>query len=92
MDSGEESRYSIEAAVLDGAAGAYSSVSNVQFFIDGTNAGQLATFPFRLTLSNPALGAHLLSARLNDNSGTTLDSAPVNINVTRELVSTTMMC
>ena len=58
------------------------TVSNVEFFIDGTKVGEAMSFPYRYIWSNPAVGNHVLTARLTDSSAATLDSAPVNIRVT----------
>lgn len=72
-------------------AGTGRSISQVQLFLNGTNYGQMAAGPFKWTLPSLPLGSHALTARLFDNVGESLDAVPINITVTRELVSTTLI-
>ncbi len=73
------------------SAGAGLSVSKVEFFADGSKIGESTVSPYRFTWFGAAFGPHVLMARLTDNLGGTLDSAPVTVIVTRELIATTFI-
>jgi hypothetical protein len=72
-------------------AGTGRSVAKVEFFSDGMKVGESTSGPYRTTLLGADFGTHVLTARLTDNNGGTLDSVPVSVSVTRELVTTTLI-
>ncbi len=69
---------------VDATATASSGIQNVQFEVDGANAGAPdASSPYTLSLNTTTLsnGSHTLSAAATDTAGVTGDSATVEINV-----------
>jgi hypothetical protein len=57
------------------------SVTRVDFMVDGNPIGTDATAPYSAGYTNPAAGAHTLTARATDNFGVTTTSSPVSITV-----------
>jgi hypothetical protein len=78
----------IEAQAL---APAGSSVTKVEFFVDAAKLGETLSPPHRWTWSSPSYGPHTILARATTSSGATLTSAPVNIAITREVVTATLI-
>jgi hypothetical protein len=72
-------------------AGAGRTISQVELFLNSTNFAQRSSPPYRWTLEGLPLGTHYLMARLTDNLGEAVDSAPVSISVTRELITATLI-
>jgi hypothetical protein len=86
--------YATTASVLieaGASAGAGLGVMKIEFYADGVKVGESAAAPFKMNWSGAAFGPHTLMARMFDSLGATQDSAPVTINVTRELVSSTFI-
>jgi Bacterial Ig domain/PKD domain/Carboxypeptidase regulatory-like domain len=86
--------YSSTASVLieaGASAGAGLGVNKVEFFANGMKIGESAAAPFKMNWSGAAFGPHILMARMFDSLGATQDSAPVTINVTRELFTATLI-
>ena len=71
--------------------GAGLGVTKIEFFADGTKLGESTAAPYRFHWFGGAFGPHTLTARLTDSAGGTLDTAPVVITLTRELVSTLLI-
>ncbi len=63
------------------AADADGVITEVKFFTNGVPAGQAATPPYSLTLSNLALGDYVLTALATDNDGATSGSPAVIFSV-----------
>jgi hypothetical protein len=59
------------------------TISKVQFYDGTTLVGEVASEPYSLIWSNGISGSHSLMARAFYDAGSTIDSSPVNINVTR---------
>jgi hypothetical protein len=74
-----------------GSAGPGLTITKVEFFADGMKIGESASAPYRMTWTGAPFGSHLLFARLSDNTGGTLESSRVTINVTREQIATTLI-
>jgi PKD domain/Bacterial Ig domain/Carboxypeptidase regulatory-like domain len=68
-----------------------STVTNVEFFIDGQKLGELAAAPWRVTWSNAPLGGHLITAHSHDALGFTSVSAPLEIAIGRSSVTSTLI-
>src|SRR6185436_9685838 len=58
------------------------TVSNVEFFANGTSLGQDATSPYSFIWNNVPAGIHVLSVRVTDTLGASSESKPVEIFVT----------
>ena len=58
------------------------SITKVQFYNGTSLLGEAATAPYSFTWRNVGVGGYSLSARLVYDSGSTLDSSPINIDVT----------
>ena len=63
------------------ASDADGSVTNVNFYVDGTKLGQATTTPFTIAWSSPSVGGHVVSAVATDNLGASTTSAQVNVSV-----------
>ena len=86
--------YSSTASVLieaGASAGAGLGVMKVEFYANGVKIGESAAAPFKMNWSGAAFGPHTLLARMFDSLGATQDSAPITINVTRELFTATLI-
>ncbi|HXC03254.1 MAG TPA: Ig-like domain-containing protein [Bacteroidia bacterium] len=62
------------------AADADGTVTQVEFFVDGTSIGIKTTAPYSATYT-AVLGSHALTAKATDNQGAVTTSSIVNINV-----------
>lgn len=58
-----------------------ASVSQVEFFANGTSVGRATSLPFGITWTPQNTGATTLIARATDSNGVTIESAPVVVNV-----------
>lgn len=67
--------------VLATAADTDGSVTNVEFFANGTKIGQDTTSPYQIVWSGVTPGTYSLFARATDSTGLSTDSATVGINV-----------
>ena len=63
------------------ATNAGGSVTNVQFFSNGSSLGSDTTTPFNFTTAPLAVGAYALTAKATASTGLSATSAPVNISV-----------
>jgi hypothetical protein len=79
--------FNIEADASDSDG----SITNVQFFSGTALLGADSTAPFGITVSNLAAGAYALIARAFDNLGASTDSAPINITITSNTPSATLI-
>ena len=72
------------ATIVIGASASDSggSVTNVEFYQNGTKLGQDTSSPYSFTWNNVAAGSYTLTAVAYDNGGLTTTSAVVNITVT----------
>lgn len=64
---------------LGAAAGDDSSVTNVEFYVDGSFAGSASTNPYNATWNVTSLGTHALTAVAYDSMGQSTTSAVVNV-------------
>lgn len=55
------------------------TVTNVAFFADTNELGQISTSPYNFTWKNPTRGHYTLTARATDNAGVTGNSQPIEI-------------
>jgi hypothetical protein len=55
------------------------SIVAVEFFSDGTNFGQATNIPFRVNWSGSSTGTHTIFARMVDDLGASVTSAPVQV-------------
>ncbi len=69
------------------AADSDGTINKVEFFQGTTKLGEATTAPYRFTWNNVPAGNQLLIAKATDNSGRVMFSSPVNITVTRPVVS-----
>jgi len=76
-------------AVARGAGTA--TVTNIEFFANSQKLGELTSAPWRVTWSNAPLGLHHLTARSRDTLGFSVTSAPMEIAIGREKVTTTVI-
>ena len=86
--------YASSASVLieaGASAGAGLGVNKVEFYANGVKIGESSAAPFKMNWSGAAFGPHILMARMLDSLGATQDSAPVTINITRELFTATLI-
>ena len=58
-----------------------SSVTNVEFFVDGAKIGEDATVPYSIVWVSPAFGAHTLTVVATDATGATNISSPLNVTI-----------
>ncbi|MGH8019021.1 MAG: PKD domain-containing protein [Opitutaceae bacterium] len=61
------------------------TVQRVEFDLDGVEVQEDASAPYAITLSNVALGEHVLLARAIDNLGNATESQPVTVFVVADL-------
>lgn len=78
----------IEAFALPGGS---LTISKIEFFAGTNKLGEATVAPYRMTWYGAPYGTHLLRARMTDSASVTQDSALVTVNVTRELVTTTLI-
>jgi hypothetical protein len=71
-------------------AGTGRSIARVDLLADGTPLAAWTNEPYRFTWSAPAFGPHLMTARLTDNTGATVETT-LQVAVVRELVTTTLL-
>jgi len=72
-------------------AGPGLTVTNVDFFADGVKIGSAVSAPYKSSWSVSDFGSHQVFARMTDSAGNTLDSSTVTIQLSRELVTTTLI-
>ena len=76
-------------AVAKGAGTA--TVTNVEFFANSQKLGELTSAPWRILWSNAPLGVFNLTARSRDTLGFSATSAPMEIAIGRERVTTSLI-
>ncbi len=72
-------------------AGTNVSLAKIEFFADQVRLAETNVALFRFSWSILAVGPHTVRARMTDSLGSTLDSVPLTIYVTRDPVSTTFI-
>jgi glucose/arabinose dehydrogenase len=60
-----------------------STVEQVQFFLGGNLVGTVTNPPYSVTLSNLPLGTFSITARLEDEFGTSITNGPISFNITK---------
>jgi len=83
-DPGEGACYTVSPAtvVINANASDYDgTITQVQFFQNGTLLGTDSTYPYSYTWSNAPTGSYTLTAQATDNGGLTTTSAPMHITI-----------
>ncbi len=77
-----------QIGITAAAADADGSVTQVEFFVDGTSISVDAISPFTASYTGIAAASHVLTAKATDNDGQFTVSAPVNFSVSASAPAT----